>query len=199
MFKFLRENVSILVVCLLVAAVALKWPIWSVAIISVLTWNVVKAGSIEPLYMISAKGSALTHARLFSDEVYSISTTQGIIHLDIHNVSAQGERPFKVLLTSCEVVESHSEDTCPGGSHLDMSKIRQRNRTCKVDTFTLGWGTGCFEWGLGQVATCVEVQCLAPVNVSALVDSVIQAWNSTAIRTLKSLCETCHGPSLLES
>lgn len=59
-----------------------------------------------------------------------------------------------------------------------MPKIRQHNRTCKVDSFNRGWGTGCFEWGLGQVATCVEIQCASAINVSVLVDSVIRAQAS---------------------
>nr|YP_009259323.1 envelope protein E [Aedes flavivirus] len=162
----------------LVVSVARKWPMWSVVAISVLTWNVVRATSIEPLYTITATGTSMSHTRILSNEMYSISTTRGLIHLDIHNITVQGERPFKTLLTSCEIVESVSEDTCPGGSHLEMAKLRRANRTCKVDAFNRGWGTGCFEWGLGQVATCVEVQCLTMVNVSVLVDSVIQATAS---------------------
>ncbi|YP_006491219.1 truncated polyprotein [Kamiti River virus] len=180
-FRFFRENVPVIVVCLLVAAVAMRWPMWSVVLISVLTWNVVKASSIEPLYTISATGTSLTHARLLSNEIYSISTERGLIHLDIHNVTVRGERPFKTLLTKCDVVESFSEDTCPGGSHLDMARIRRHNRTCKVDSFNRGWGTGCFEWGLGQVATCVEVSCASHTNVSVLVDSIIQAKVSMEI------------------
>nr|BEP11674.1 polyprotein [Aedes flavivirus] len=177
-FKFMREHMPIFVVCLLVVSVARKWPMWSVVAISVLTWNVVRATSIEPLYTITATGTSMSHTRILSNEMYSISTPRGLIYLDIHNITVQGERPFKTLLTSCEIVESVSEDTCPGGSHLEMAKLRRANRTCKVDAFNRGWGTGCLEWGLGQVATCVEVQCLTMVNVSVLVDSVIQATAS---------------------
>ncbi|AMS24261.1 polyprotein [Xishuangbanna aedes flavivirus] len=167
-FKFVRENTKVGIILLLCVGIRFKWSVWAMLAIGILTWNVVKAESIEPLYLLRQEHMTFLETRLFPSEISGIATPQGVIQVSLGNSYVVGGKDYKTLLSDCYVSQSHSTDACPGGSQLNLSEIRSENRTCQILPYNRGWGTGCFKFGLGMTATCVELECDTEYDVKLL-------------------------------
>ncbi|AQU42772.1 polyprotein [Menghai flavivirus] len=167
-FKFVRENTKVGIIVLLCLGIRFKWSVWAMLAIGILTWNVVKADNIEPLYMLRQERMTFLETRLFPGEVSGIATPHGVVQVSLGNSYVVGGKDYKTLLTDCLVSQSHSTDACPGGSQLNLAEIKSENRTCQILPYNRGWGTGCFKFGLGMTATCVELECSTEYDVKLL-------------------------------
>ncbi len=174
-FNFVRNNKSVVFIALLCVGFRLKWSVWVMMVIGILTWNVVQAEEIEPLYVLKQEKMTFLEARMFPSEISSISTPNGMVQVSLGNAYVVGGQEYKTLLTDCSVSQSYSSDVCPGGSQLNLEAIRNENRTCQILPYNRGWGTGCFKFGMGMTATCVELECLMEHEVKLLTNAGLVA------------------------
>ncbi|QIS62329.1 polyprotein [Falli virus] len=168
LFKALRENTKFGIIALLCVGLKLRWPVWIMIVLGITTWNTVKADSIEPLYILQQEKMSFLETRMFPNEISTIATPNGVVTVSLGSAYVIGGQDYKTLLTDCEVSESHSTDVCPGGSQLKLEEIRNVNRTCQTLPYNRGWGNGCFEFGMGMTATCVELECSKSYTVKLL-------------------------------
>ncbi|BCI56825.1 polyprotein [Ochlerotatus scapularis flavivirus] len=174
-FNFIRNNKAVVFIALLCVGLKMKWSVWVMIVIGILTWNVVKADDIEPLYLLRADKMTFLESRMFPTEISTIAAPTGIIHVALGTAYIVGGQDYKTLLSDCSVSQSYSTDVCPGGAQLDLASIRNENRTCQVLPYNRGWGTGCFKFGIGMTATCVELECATESEVKLLTNTGLVA------------------------
>lgn len=178
-YKAYQENKSVIFIGLLCLAIVKRLPIWIIVVLSLGTWTAVKAEFMEPLYVLKTDKMTMLQTTLRPEEGYFASTNNGLLSLETERAHIYGEQLVKILLTQCDVNATYSTDVCPGGSQLAMHEIQAAGRVCHSEPYNRGWGTGCVEWGLGYVATCVELSCAKTLLMYTLVRSSI-TMNVTA-------------------
>nr|AFE86158.1 polyprotein [Culex flavivirus] len=178
-FKAIRENKTIAIIVLLCVAIAKRWPMWVVILLAIGTWTTVKGEFVEPLYTLKAEKMTMLQTIMRPDESYVISTPNGLLEFRTGAAEIYGGQWMRELLADCHVNASFSTDVCPGGSQLNMGEINGKERVCSTQPYNRGWGTGCFKWGIGFVATCIELHCGEGYNVSSIARSSI-VMNITA-------------------
>nr|ASL70041.1 polyprotein [Culex flavivirus] len=178
-FKAIRENKTIAIIVLLCVAIAKRWPMWVVILLAIGTWTTVKGEFVEPLYTLKAEKMTMLQTIMRPDESYVISTPNGLLEFRTGAAEIYGGQWMRELLADCHANASYSTDVCPGGSQLNMGEINGKERVCSTQPYNRGWGTGCFKWGIGFVATCVELHCEEGYNVSSIARSSI-VMNITA-------------------
>lgn len=171
--RLLGNNRVIATVIICLIGALKKWPTWLVVILVLLPWTVVQASLADP-FIILPKGDGLVKTRLYPGQIASISTHVGVLDISYMAVDIEEGRLVEKLMSHCAVNGTYSQDCCALGCNLDLSKLNERNRACQTATYNRGWATGCPVFGLGSVATCVEVTCSDSVEVSELTSQNIR-------------------------
>nr|UUV42159.1 MAG: polyprotein [Hanko virus] len=174
-FQMLKRHAFSTILALITLAIVLKWPIWVVVLLGFLAWNVVKGEFVEPFLVLKHDHNTMLTTRLYPGEIAHVATPTGLLDIRVGNAGIFGSQLFRELLRDCKVNASYSTDICPGGSQLDMEAIQGPGRVCFTAPYNRGWGTGCFKWGIGAVATCVELNCSSSMGVHLLTNSAIVA------------------------
>nr|UQU40435.1 polyprotein [Culex flavivirus] len=178
-FKAIRENKTIAIIVLLCVATAKRFQLQVVLPPTSATLATVKGEFVEPLYTLKAEKMTMLQTIMRPDESYVISTPNGLLEFRTGAAEIYGGQWMRELLADCHANASYSTDVCPGGSQLNMGEINGKERVCSTQPYNRGWGTGCFKWGIGFVATCVELHCEEGYNVSSIARSSI-VMNITA-------------------
>nr|YP_009344962.1 polyprotein [Palm Creek virus]AGG76014.1 polyprotein [Palm Creek virus] len=186
-FKAIRENKSVLLVVVLCVAIAKRWPLWVLILLSIGTWTTVRGEYMEPLYVLKADQMTMIQTTLRPEEGYVTATANGLFEMKTGRAFIYGSQVVKTLVTDCEVNATYSTDICPGGSQLSMQDIQAEGRACASEPYNRGWGTGCFKWGVGFVATCAEVDCTTSVKVSSVARSTIKMNVTATYHSVKSV------------
>ncbi|YP_009259258.1 truncated polyprotein [Parramatta River virus] len=174
-FLLFKKHAFSTILVLLVLAIVMKWPVWVVVILGILAWNVVKGEFVEPFLVLKHDHSTMLMTRLYPGEIAHVATPAGLVDIRVSHAQIFGGQRFRELLSDCSVNASYSTDICPGGSQLDLESIKGPGRVCMTAPYNRGWGTGCFKWGIGAVATCVELNCTRETKVDLLTNSAIVA------------------------
>nr|UBB38825.1 polyprotein [Aedes notoscriptus flavivirus] len=183
-FLLFKKHAFTTIIVLFTLAIIMKWPMWVVVLLGILAWNVVKGEFAEPFMILKHDHQSVLKTRLYPGEISHIATSSGLINIRTGTARVFGGQLFKELLNDCNVNASYSTDICPGGSQLNMDAIQGSGRVCLTAPYNRGWGTGCFKWGIGAVATCVELNCTTATGVylltnSAIVSNVTMEFHST--------------------
>nr|ASA45771.1 polyprotein [Calbertado virus] len=155
-------TVMIFVVCV---GVYMQWPAWIVAVILMGCWSAVFAEHAEPFLTIDGKETSLIKVQLYPGEETTIMTKAGLIGLSTSAFTISNGQYIKTLHNDCQVNATYSTDCCPMGCDIDMDKLSKPGRVCVERNVQRGWSSKCLEFGLGIVATCVEISCNTDTNV----------------------------------
>ncbi|ALC04238.1 polyprotein [Mercadeo virus] len=166
-FTWLKKNTFTTMVFIIVVGIALKWPLWIVALLVAACWSTVLADHTEPFMTMDGRVQTLIKTQVYPHGSVSIMTRAGLLDIRAGAFFVSEGQGVKSLLSDCHVNASYSTDCCPMGCDIDMDALNAVGRVCVERTLQRGWASGCLEFGMGAVATCIEVSCSRELRVSS--------------------------------
>ncbi|AMR97399.1 polyprotein [Culiseta flavivirus] len=165
--KWLQENKLTMTVVVVATGIVLKWPLWIVAIMVITCWGTTLAEHAEPFLIMDGREQTMVRTQLYPHGSIAIMTRAGLFEIKAGAFSVSEGQGVKTLLSECHVNATYSTDCCPMGCDIDMEKLNLVGRVCTERSIQRGWASGCLEFGMGAVATCVEVACSHQLKVSS--------------------------------
>nr|YP_009259280.1 envelope protein E [Mercadeo virus] len=121
----------------------------------------------EPFMTMDGRVQTLIKTQVYPHGSVSIMTRAGLLDIRAGAFFVSEGQGVKSLLSDCHVNASYSTDCCPMGCDIDMDALNAVGRVCVERTLQRGWASGCLEFGMGAVATCIEVSCSRELRVSS--------------------------------
>lgn len=128
--------------------------------------NGTKAYDVNEAQVIQGKGRSLVTLPLNSFNTFHI-TTQYNYSIDVSFDSAHIGSSVQVrkLYQDCKIIKTTSANTCSGGTTLSPIPYVGGDKFCGTYSVQRGWGSSCFQFGPGQVQTCVTLSCSNVVKI----------------------------------
>nr|BCD89698.1 polyprotein [Tabanus rufidens flavivirus] len=190
------NNNSILVLCFyVIICVKMKVPIWIIIVVGFLGYKGANGVVIEDYHVFTSDGATMIKVPIHTHEVSTIVGKDAVINIEIAGTKLDRSTGYKRLFQRCDIVGSVSEDTCPGGSNIDMGSLHGdwTDYVCKHDVVSRGWTNGCGLFGTGSVATCLHLSCRDSIDIDILTPGAVSLVLSMHIGSEVFEKEFIHG------